>query len=207
MDVLRRQPVWLLLAVSSGACAAINGVFAKLTTTELTNSLASSLSSTLGLSPSNTIVNLLLRGTFFGLNLLFNVAMWTLFTAALTRSSSTTRVSIVNVSMNFVVTAFAGAIIFGEKLGGWWWVGAAFLAAGNVVIGRGREDGEKKVNDIVGSELAQAENDRLLNGDNEEQGQEEGDVIDLGEELVETHSGERKEAEDEERLDTPSKQS
>jgi hypothetical protein len=27
---LRRQPVWLLLAVTSGACAAFNGVFAKL---------------------------------------------------------------------------------------------------------------------------------------------------------------------------------
>jgi len=27
---LRRQPVWIVLAVSSGACAAINGVFAKL---------------------------------------------------------------------------------------------------------------------------------------------------------------------------------
>lgn len=27
---LRRQPVWIVLAVSSGACAAFNGVFAKL---------------------------------------------------------------------------------------------------------------------------------------------------------------------------------
>ena len=30
MDILRRQPVWIILAVSSGACAALNGVFAKL---------------------------------------------------------------------------------------------------------------------------------------------------------------------------------
>ena len=29
-DFLRRQPVWMVLAVSSGACAAFNGVFAKL---------------------------------------------------------------------------------------------------------------------------------------------------------------------------------
>jgi hypothetical protein len=29
-NVLRRQPVWLLLAVASGGCAAFNGVFAKL---------------------------------------------------------------------------------------------------------------------------------------------------------------------------------
>lgn len=30
MDWLRRQPVWIILAVASGTCAAINGVFAKL---------------------------------------------------------------------------------------------------------------------------------------------------------------------------------
>jgi hypothetical protein len=28
--LLRRQPVWLILAIASGACAACNGVFAKL---------------------------------------------------------------------------------------------------------------------------------------------------------------------------------
>lgn len=202
MDFLRRQPVWLLLAVSSGACAAINGVFAKLTTTELTNSIASGLSSALGLSQSNTFVNILLRGTFFGLNLLFNFAMWALFTAALTRSSSTTRVSIVNVSTNFVVTAFAGVIIFSEKLKGWWWAGAALLAAGNVIIGRSREDGEKKVGDVVGSGLAQAESDRLLGGEEQEQ---EADVIDLGEEVLGSPNDEGKEDLDEEHPDEPSK--
>lgn len=30
MDYLRRQPLWIVLAVASGTCAAINGVFAKL---------------------------------------------------------------------------------------------------------------------------------------------------------------------------------
>lgn len=30
MDWIRRQPLWIVLAVASGACAAINGVFAKL---------------------------------------------------------------------------------------------------------------------------------------------------------------------------------
>jgi hypothetical protein len=30
LSALRRQPVWIILAVSSGACAAFNGVFAKL---------------------------------------------------------------------------------------------------------------------------------------------------------------------------------
>lgn len=29
-NFLRKQPVWLVLAIASGGCAAINGVFAKL---------------------------------------------------------------------------------------------------------------------------------------------------------------------------------
>lgn len=70
--------------------------------------------------------------------------MWALFTGALTRAESTTRVSIINVSANFVITALLGWMIFGEQLKGMWWVGAAFLAAGNVVIGRREEEGSGK---------------------------------------------------------------
>ena len=80
---------------------------------------------------------------FFILNLAFNALMWALFTAALTRASSTTRVSIINTSANFMLTAMAGAAIFGEKLTGLWWVGAAGLVVGNVVIGRRDEDSEE----------------------------------------------------------------
>lgn len=141
MDWIRKQPLWIVLAVASGSCAAINGVFAKLTTTSLTSSFASSLAELLGLDEDNTYVNLALRATFFGLNIVFNIAMWALFTAALTRSSSTTRVSIVNVSSNFFITAILGAIIFVEKLPPGWWLGASLLAAGNVVIGRREEAG------------------------------------------------------------------
>ncbi|KAL9113082.1 MAG: hypothetical protein Q9227_002694 [Pyrenula ochraceoflavens] len=199
MDVLRRQPVWLLLAIASGACAAINGVFAKLTTTSLTTSLATSLSHLLSLPP--TPVNLLLRATFFGLNLAFNVAMWTLFTAALTRGDSTTRVSIVNVSSNFVVTAVCGAVVFGEKLPGWWWVGAGCLVVGNVVIGRERgEEGKgKKGVAVVGDGSAvggPGERGRRERGEREgllgEEGdgvEGEGDIIDLDGERVGVSDG------------------
>lgn len=69
--------------------------------------------------------------------------MWALFTAALTRASSTTRVSIINTSTNFMLTALLGLAMFGEKLPPLWWVGAAGLVVGNVVIGR-REEGEGK---------------------------------------------------------------
>lgn len=66
--------------------------------------------------------------------------MWALFTSALTRASSTTRVSIVNTSSNFLLTALLGLIIFSEKLPGLWWVGAALLVAGCVVIGARKEE-------------------------------------------------------------------
>jgi hypothetical protein len=67
--------------------------------------------------------------------------MWALFTAALTRGSSATRVSIINTSANFMLTALLGLVMFGEKLPPLWWVGAAGLVVGNVVVGR-REEGD-----------------------------------------------------------------
>lgn len=185
MDWVRRQPLWIVLAVASGTCAAINGVFAKLlvvlkiveiwtyhcarTTTALTSTFASDIASFLGLAEDNTYVNVALRGTFFGLNIVFNIAMWALFTAALTRSSSTTRVSIVNVSSNFFITAILGAMIFGEKLPLGWWLGAGLLAAGNVVIGR-REEAEKPGGTVGLDETRKGaqEAENLLSGDQDE---------------------------------------
>jgi drug/metabolite transporter (DMT)-like permease len=114
----------------------------------------------LSLSPNNTIVEYVIRAAFFGLNLLFNIAMWSLFTAALTRASSTTRVSIINVSTNFFVTALLGLVIFGERLPPMWWVGAGLLAAGNVVIGR-REENEK-AGGTAGSDGSDGEGQVLL---------------------------------------------
>jgi hypothetical protein len=78
--------------------------------------------------------------------------MWGLFTRALTLASSTVRVSIINTSANFVVTAVLGALIFSEKLPGVWWLGAAMLVTGSVIIGM-REDTEKK---DVGSDTGAA---------------------------------------------------
>lgn len=74
--------------------------------------------------------------------------MWILFTRALTAATSTTRVSILNTSANFLVTAVYGLVIFGEGLSWQWIAGAALLVAGSVVIGRregaesGMENGE-----------------------------------------------------------------
>jgi hypothetical protein len=112
------------------------------TTTSLTTSWSHAIAHALSLSPGSRVVEYAVRATFFGLNLVFNIAMWSLFTAALTRASSTTRVSVVNVSANFFCTALLGLAIFGESLPPTWWAGAALLAAGNVVIGR-RDEGDR----------------------------------------------------------------
>jgi len=68
--------------------------------------------------------------------------MWALFTKALTRGSSTTKVSIINTSANFGITAILGFAIFSEALPPLWWLGAAMLVAGNVIIGR-QDEGTK----------------------------------------------------------------
>jgi hypothetical protein len=47
-----------------------------------------------------------------------NGIMWGLFTKALTLSNSTVRVSVINTSANFVLTALLGAVVFGELLPG-----------------------------------------------------------------------------------------
>ena len=52
------------------------------------------------------------------MNLAFNAVMWGLFTRALTLANSTVRVSVINTSANFIVTAVLGAIIFSEELPG-----------------------------------------------------------------------------------------
>jgi drug/metabolite transporter (DMT)-like permease len=67
--------------------------------------------------------------------------MWTLFTQALAKGNSTTQVSIMNTSTNFMITALLGFAIFSESLPPLWWLGAALLVAGNVIIGRKDEGG------------------------------------------------------------------
>ncbi|TVY12987.1 hypothetical protein LARI1_G008366, partial [Lachnellula arida] len=166
---LSRKSQWIALAVLSGACAAFNGVFAKLTTTELTTSFATSIANLLGLGDGEKVVEVIVRGLFFLLNLLFNAIMWTLFTQALARGSSTTRVSILNTSANFMLTAILGFLIFSESLPPLWFLGAALLVAGNVIIGR-RDEGEDKEGDGDGD---------LEGGEREE----EGALLGAGEEL------------------------
>ncbi|OPB38014.1 hypothetical protein A0O28_0011180 [Trichoderma guizhouense] len=133
---------WMFFAVASGACAAFNGVFAKLTTTELTTNISTAIAKTLGIQSHSRIVEIIVRAIFFILNLTFNGIMWSLFTTALARGKSATQVSIMNTSTNFLVTAFTGFAIFSEALPPMWWAGASLLVAGSVIAGR-KDEGEE----------------------------------------------------------------
>jgi drug/metabolite transporter (DMT)-like permease len=65
--------------------------------------------------------------------------MWAIYTRALAAAPSAVHANALNTSANFVVAALCGAILFGEALGGLWWVGAGLLIAGTAVIGRSRD--------------------------------------------------------------------
>lgn len=95
-----------------------------------------------------------------------------------------------------MVTAILGAIVFGERLGWTWWIGAALLAAGNVVIGR-REEKEmmraegvggvrlSETTGIEGEEQQEEEAVRLMAEEDilDREGEESvADIIDLGDE-------------------------
>lgn len=123
---------------------------------------------------------MLLAKIFFLLNLLFNAIMWTLFTKALARGTSTTQVSILNTSSNFMITALLGAMIFSESLPPLWFVGAALLVAGNVIIGR-REEGEAKDDGNIGDERTRTSVDSLgRTRGSSEGGREESDALLVG---------------------------
>ncbi|RMY62650.1 hypothetical protein D0864_12771 [Hortaea werneckii] len=155
MSEMSQKSGWLFYAIASGGCAALNGVFAKLTTTQLTTTWATHVSRVFGLEEPSHIMEVLVRGLFFLLNLAFNAVMWGLFTRALTLATSTVRVSVINTSANFMVTAILGAMVFKESLpviAGTWWLGASFLVAGSVIIGRRDEHQKESTSGIPGTE-------------------------------------------------------
>lgn len=80
--------------------------------------------------------------------------MWTLFTKALARGNSTTQVQVVNTSSNFVLTALLGFAVFAESLPPLWWVGAALLVAGTVIVGRKDEAAAASGDGAAGDEAA-----------------------------------------------------
>lgn len=60
-----RQNQWIVLAVASGACAAFNGVFAKLTTTDLTTSFAQGVARILHLDSIEEVIEYIVRAVSY----------------------------------------------------------------------------------------------------------------------------------------------
>lgn len=115
--------------------------------------------------------------------------MWALFTRALAKGNSTTQVSIMNTSTNFVVTAILGFAIFAEALPPLWWVGAALLVAGNVIIGRGNQeqgsdgdgdDGVGETEPLVGPYRADVEHGSGGGGGSDDGDDHDESAVDLG---------------------------
>ncbi|TGO65778.1 hypothetical protein BCON_0001g00940 [Botryotinia convoluta] len=194
MENISRKSQWILLAVASGACAAFNGVFAKLTTTQLTTSFAEHVAGFLGLGEGEKVVEYGVRGIFFLLNLVFNGIMWTLFTKALARGTSTVQVSIINTSSNFMITAVLGFIIFSESLPPLWFLGAALLVAGNVIIGRREE--EEKGNSGNDMENGESRGRRGSGSEGEEREGLLGEELELGGGIVEGSDDEHSKRDD-----------
>lgn len=97
--------------------------------------------------------------------------MWSLYTAALAKGKSTTQVSIMNTSTNFMVTALLGVAVFSEALPPLWWVGAAMLVAGNVILGRDAATPEDGAREDVREGEGEGEGDAargLLDGSEDE---------------------------------------
>lgn len=91
--------------------------------------------------------------------------MWALFTAALTRGSSSTRVSIINTSSNFVLTALLGFAIFQERLPLSWWVGASGLVVGTVVIGKREQEDKEGKTDKKATVVGESYRDQVVEGE------------------------------------------
>lgn len=109
--------------------------------------------------------------------------MWSLFTTALRRGTSTTQVSIMNTSANFILTAFMGSLVFSEALPPMWWLGAMFLVVGNVIIGRkdeSKDGGQEGAGAGDGYAPVRGEEGDREQGAAARKDDEDEDVIDLG---------------------------
>lgn len=73
-----------------------------------------------------------------------------------------------------MLTAFAGWMVFGEKLPGLWWVGAAGLVVGNVVIGRREEEGDNPSTKVVLDDEGEGEESRRQ-GYRDREGEQDAD--------------------------------
>ncbi|KAI8979709.1 hypothetical protein BDF20DRAFT_526808 [Mycotypha africana] len=127
------KSTYIPFAITSGFFAASSSVFAKLFSDERTVLIHTYISELFNIVPAKTSL-LFMRIVCFILIFGCNSIMWTTFTKALNLAPSSVQVSIVNGAINFSASAILGHLIFDEPLAFRWWIGAAFILTGTVIL-------------------------------------------------------------------------
>ncbi|XP_019870679.1 transmembrane protein 42 [Aethina tumida] len=106
-------------AVWAGCCASGASIFGKLS----------------GLPPFQDF--LALKILFFGLMLLCNAGVWTLFVKALHQNNSSLVATVLSTASNFVLSGVVGFVIFDETTSISWWIGLYIIIVGLLLVLRG----------------------------------------------------------------------
>ncbi|XP_065183295.1 transmembrane protein 42-like [Sycon ciliatum] len=129
--VTRNAMAFPVLAFLSGFLAALASLSAKLASSPLIGGISEQVCTILdGSEVFCKFVSWSLSACCFGVVLLMNSAMWTVFVSALEASSSTVEVTVINTTANFISSAALGWLVFGETLSLLWWAGAACMLSG-----------------------------------------------------------------------------
>lgn len=113
----------LPLSILSGLCGSAASVFGK---------IASNPSTFQSFVDNETHVRLLAVAGV----ILANVAMWLFFANVLCKSRSSAVATGMNLASNFLASALAGRIIFGEHLSGQWFLGALMILTGTLLLSK-----------------------------------------------------------------------
>ncbi|CAB4424570.1 hypothetical protein RhiirA5_429059 [Rhizophagus irregularis] len=143
-------------SILSGTFAALASVFAKLFTDVRTFLILQYLCDVIGndtffkceeilneIKEDTNWIMYLIRIFCFGSIFICNALMWTFFTKALNKSSSSLQVTVLNSATNFCMTAILGNIIFGETLSLQWWFGASLIVIGTLLVNKSSYDARK----------------------------------------------------------------
>ncbi|KAJ1674658.1 hypothetical protein EV182_002828 [Spiromyces aspiralis] len=122
-----------VFAVIGGTFAALASLCAKIMVDTKMDTAAQLVRDLFG-DVDSYYLNLGSRAVMLSLVAVCNGLMWLFFTKALRFSSSSTRVTLIQIITNFIVTAILGSYVFGDVLSVQWWFGASLIAVGFTVI-------------------------------------------------------------------------
>jgi membrane protein insertase Oxa1/YidC/SpoIIIJ len=104
-----------------------------------------------GIDPdaASDVIRLSCQVVLFAFMILINSFMWTLFSKALTASSSTTEASLLNMGFNFFFTAIFSFFLFGETnaLNLRWFIGSVIMLMGLLLLNSDHQTSETIVNE------------------------------------------------------------